>query len=553
VADTKISALTAASAAATTNELAINEAGTSKKLTVGQIKTLFGNGTPVLVVAASNSSAKDIALADYVCDGTGDEVQVQAACDALTATNGGVVVLAPGSFVFAAAVTITANKRLVISGDGSQITLGSGITGIKINQTSGSGIRGVHLRGLRIIGTGAAGTNIAVLLEDTNNSTVTGCYITDCLVAIDFHSNAASAFVEGTLLDDILIRDCGTGWRLRKTSGTGSFMQTVVRDFKAANCTTGVDLQSGGVLMRSHVQGTTWIATGQTGWNLDGNLEDSHLYMGVEGEGGATGNTGISFGTNASQTEQAFLHAFYTGTIATQMSNAFNKDFTIAISGSTVTFSTGFARIGYRRHGDASDRLRFEAITGGGRISWSDGTAAIDTNLYRSAADTLKTDDRFDPATLNLQTKAGVPSDSDIVGTAADGDIIQDTTNSRLYVRSGGSWLPLGQTWILSRGGTVLTPSGAINVIVWRAPFACTVTNVRGYRVGGTGATINARLNGSSNHLSSALSLTSADTWMDGGSVQNTAYAAGDKLEIMVVTVAGSPTQVAIQVDLTRP
>jgi hypothetical protein len=99
----------------------------------------------------------------------------------------------------------------------------------------------------------------------------------------------------------------------------------------------------------------------------------------------------------------------------------------------------------------------------------------------------------------------------------------------------------------------VIDPSGAANYIVWRAPFACTVTNVRGYRVGGTGATINARKNGSSNHLSSALSLTSADTWQDGGGVQNTSYSAGDKLEIMVVSVTGSPTQIAIQLDYSRP
>jgi hypothetical protein len=36
---------------------------------------------------------------------------------------------------------------------------------------------------------------------------------------------------------------------------------------------------------------------------------------------------------------------------------------------------------------------------------------------------------------------------------------------------------------------------------------------------------------------------------MDGGAVQNTAYIAGDKLEIMIVTVAGSPTQIAVQID----
>jgi len=106
---------------------------------------------------------------------------------------------------------------------------------------------------------------------------------------------------------------------------------------------------------------------------------------------------------------------------------------------------------------------------------------------------------------------------------------------------------------IFSRGGTFVNPNGitaAINIIVWYATLACTVTNVRGYRVGGTGATINARKNGSSNHLASALSLTSADAWMDGGAVQNTALAPGDKLEIMVVSVADSPTQVAIEVDL---
>ena len=103
-----------------------------------------------------------------------------------------------------------------------------------------------------------------------------------------------------------------------------------------------------------------------------------------------------------------------------------------------------------------------------------------------------------------------------------------------------------------SKGGAVLDPD-ARNIVIWRAPFACTVTNVRGYRVGGTGATVNARKNGTLTHKSADLSLTSADTWMNGGAVQNTAYAVGDKLEIMLVTLTGTPTQVAVQVDFTRP
>jgi hypothetical protein len=138
---------------------------------------------------------------------------------------------------------------------------------------------------------------------------------------------------------------------------------------------------------------------------------------------------------------------------------------------------------------------------------------------------------------------------SDIIGAGHELHLIYNVTADKWVLFNPKGYVAASQT--ISRGGTVLSPTVAINVIVWRAPYNCTLTNVRGYRVEGTGATINARLNGASNHLAAALSLTNADEWMDGGAVQNTAYVAGDKLEIMVVTVAGSPTQVAIQVDLT--
>ena len=106
---------------------------------------------------------------------------------------------------------------------------------------------------------------------------------------------------------------------------------------------------------------------------------------------------------------------------------------------------------------------------------------------------------------------------------------------------------------IFTGTGTILGPNAAVNVIVWEAPFACDVTNVRGYRVGGTGATINARKNGTSTHLSSDLSLTSVDTWMDGGSVQNVSYATSDKLELMLITIpAPKAAQIAIQIYFNR-
>ena len=122
---------------------------------------------------------------------------------------------------------------------------------------------------------------------------------------------------------------------------------------------------------------------------------------------------------------------------------------------------------------------------------------------------------------------------------------------------SGRIRSPSGASEIMAeffaRGGTILTPSEAVDVIVWRASFQCIVTNIRGYRIGGSAATVNARRNGgASDHLASDLSLTTTGAWVDGGVVQDVTYSGGDKLEIRLRSVAGSPAQIAVQVDFRR-
>jgi len=131
------------------------------------------------------------------------------------------------------------------------------------------------------------------------------------------------------------------------------------------------------------------------------------------------------------------------------------------------------------------------------------------------------------------------------------GNLSCDTIRARRFI--GYTQHPVNY---IQRGGILVNPNGitaTINVIAWRAPYDCTVLRVYGYRVGGTSASINARRNGTDNHLSSGLSLTSADTWMGAGAVQNTAYVFGDKLEIMLTVVAGSPTQIGVLVELSVP
>lgn len=83
---------------------------------------------------------------------------------------------------------------------------------------------------------------------------------------------------------------------------------------------------------------------------------------------------------------------------------------------------------------DPHARIRIDA---GGRITWSSGAETGDVTLYRSAVDTLTTDDvlKATGGVVTLTTN-GAP-----VAALADGAIAVDTTNDALYIRSGGEWI----------------------------------------------------------------------------------------------------------------
>jgi len=78
--------------------------------------------------------------------------------------------------------------------------------------------------------------------------------------------------------------------------------------------------------------------------------------------------------------------------------------------------------------------------TTAGKIELGSGAAAPDVELYREQANVLKTRDQFvTTKAISIMTKAGTPSDSD-VELAVDGTMVIDTSNHRIYVRSGGRW-----------------------------------------------------------------------------------------------------------------
>jgi hypothetical protein len=89
--------------------------------------------------------------------------------------------------------------------------------------------------------------------------------------------------------------------------------------------------------------------------------------------------------------------------------------------------------------------------------------------------------------------------------------------------------------------------------MIWRAPFACTVTAVRSHFDAGTNCVVNARKNQASDFMSADFTNSTANAWGAGTVNQNQSIAAGDDIEIELVSTSGAVTKVNIQVDLTRP
>jgi len=137
----------------------------------------------------------------------------------------------------------------------------------------------------------------------------------------------------------------------------------------------------------------------------------------------------------------------------------------------------------------------------------------------------------------------------------AEGQLCYDQQTDKHYRWDGSAWNEFGAGGGAFSVGSLLTgaPPTNANYMVWRAPYACTVTNVRAHFDAGTSVTVNARLNQTSTFLSSNFTHSTANAWGDGGAVQNTAIAIGDDIEVMLIGTSGAVTKVNIQVDLTRP
>jgi len=145
-------------------------------ISIDGIEPKFGR-TATFVVAASDSLLTSKLQADYVCDGTADNVEIQAAIDALPA-GGGWVVLLEGTYTLAASLNIIVSN-LTIQGAGRQTIITTSTADLDI--ITSTGVTGVILRDFQIDGDlGGVASDMGIYFSNVDESKIIDVYVQDC-------------------------------------------------------------------------------------------------------------------------------------------------------------------------------------------------------------------------------------------------------------------------------------------------------------------------------------------------------------------------------------
>jgi hypothetical protein len=166
------------------------------------------------------------------------------------------------------------------------------------------------------------------------------------------------------------------------------------------------------------------------------------------------------------------------------------------------------------------------------------------TNTAEMAESSGSSDPTFDANGVQLPSLTSDPPHR-------EGSIYFRSDSLQMRLDDGTSYYNLPKNQVFSKGGVILLPIPQ-TIAIWRAPFPCTITAVKGYQDTGTGSVITA-YDGSTDLLDTDLTISSAATWQDGGSLAKTTVSAGDSIAMKVVSVSGSPNYLVIQVELTQP
>ena len=191
------------------------------------------NDAPVIIKRAALAGKALLGDRIQLCDGTADQVEIQAALDALVGL-GGDVVLAPGNYALTAGFTIPRSNAAFIklSGYGAILTTDFDGTVIEVASNGGSQTERVFIEGLIVINAGAAGAGRGLKINHCYHVTVRDVnfhnFYTGSAIEIDL--TGAGSAAESCKFENIYARDCGYGIRFIVGGGT-SFLATMVDKF----------------------------------------------------------------------------------------------------------------------------------------------------------------------------------------------------------------------------------------------------------------------------------------------------------------------------------
>lgn len=94
---------------------------------VSQIGSRLSGGTATVVVAAADAGSRQKVRADYVCDGTADDVQINAALSQVGASGGGMVFLTAGNYTLADTIKIPSDTILEGAGHGTRLAFAASV------------------------------------------------------------------------------------------------------------------------------------------------------------------------------------------------------------------------------------------------------------------------------------------------------------------------------------------------------------------------------------------------------------------------------------------
>ncbi len=162
---------------------------------IGSEHFLVGAPYAAFVVAANNSLAKVKNSADYTCDGTADDVQIQAAIDLIDAAGGGELFLVAGTYTLAATVTVPDNVTISGEGRATILTVANSVNdSIFENDDTGGGNSNIVFRDFHIAGndTNNANTNAhGIFLDNVSNFLIENVTATETY-GYGFHINDSS-------------------------------------------------------------------------------------------------------------------------------------------------------------------------------------------------------------------------------------------------------------------------------------------------------------------------------------------------------------------------